>query len=418
MKMKQSLNLKKKLFSITLILGASLAFTACLPEGRGPGAGEGTASEPEAVVLAADLDAVAVESLILEAGDHYEQVYVAGQLEAQDEYNVLPYIGGVVEEIMVQVGDEVKAGDVLYTLDTGDMETSKTDTLTSLNRSKEQAYNSLVLSRNDLTTSQTSLDNAQKNYEDNLRLFEGGFITQAAMDGYENALESARVGYDRAVINLENAQYAYDGAVDTYNDSARDFEANLGDMTVTSPIDGTVTRVDVQVDVTNNMNAGITVTGTGNILVTGTIIESYINEVATGQEASIEIKNNQEIITGQVTSVAATSSNSYYPIEVSVDTSSDTLRPGMFAGITINTQLAEAIITVPKTAILGTGTTKYVFVDSDGMAEKTVVSLGRDFGGLVEITEGLAVGDELIVEGQVYLENGTPLIVNNEVGLE
>jgi len=415
---KKSLNLKKRLFSITLLLGLSVALSACLPEGRVPGGAGGTGSEGESTLLATNLEAVAVESLILEAGNHYEQVYVAGQLEAQDAYNVLPYIGGVVEEIMVQVGDVVNAGEVLYTLDTGDMEVSKTDTLTALNRSKEQAYNSLLLSRNDLTSSQTSLDNAQKNYEDNLRLLEGGFITQVAMDGYENALENARIGYDRAVINLENAQYAYDGAVDTYNDSARDFEANLADMTVTSPIDGTVTRIDVQVDVTNNMNAGITVTGTGNILVTGSIIESYINEVATGQEALIEVKNSQEIIKGQVTSVAASSANSYYPIEISLDTSSDTLRPGMFAGITINTQLAKDIITVPKTAILGTGSTKYVFVDLEGMAEKTLVSLGRDFGGLVEITEGLAVGDELIVEGQVYLENGTPLIVNNEVGLE
>lgn len=404
--------MKKKLLNITLTLVTITMLAACVPSRGGT-----TTVQGQEVGMENELEAVAVESMTLDLSDHYEQIYISGQLEAQEEYNVLPYTVGVVSEILVEVGDQVEEGDVLYILDSADLETNRDDTLVSLQRSKDQAYNSLVLAQNDLSSSKMSLENAQKNYEDNLRLFDGGFITQSAIDGYEDGLESAQIGYDRALITLQNAQSAYDGSVDSYSDTARDFSNNLEDMVVTSPIKGSVTKVDVQVDVTNNMNAGVTVTGTGNILVAGSVIERYINEVASGQDATVEIKAVDRSLKGQVTSVASSSSNSYYPIEVTLENGNGDLKAGMFAGVTVNTNLVEGIITIPKTSIIGTGSTKFVFLDQGNVASRTLVTVGRDFGAVVEITDGLSPGDALIIEGQVYLEEGTPLIVNNDTAL-
>lgn len=403
-------DMKKKLLSTTLLMLLLASLSACASSNaRGLGTGEedGEATANEVVKT------VAVETMVLEASDHYEEVYLAGQLAAEEAYKVLPYTSGVVSEILVAVGDEVKVGDVLYLLDEEDLMTSKEDTLVSLQRSKDQSYNSLMLAQHDLASGEMNLASAQKNYEDNLTLFESGLITQLAMNGYEDALASSKIAYDRLVISLANAESYYESSVDSYQDSQRNFAENLEDMTVTSPIDGRVTSIDVQVGVTNNMNAGVTVTGGGDILVTGSVIEKYINQVAVGQTAQVEVKAVDKTLQGVVTTVATTSSNSYYPIEVTLDNKDGDLKAGMFAGVTISTDLIEDIITVPKTAILGTGSTKYVYLDKDGFASKTIVSQGRDFGQVVEITEGLTLGDRLVIEGHYYLEEGSGLMVAN-----
>lgn len=408
-------NMKKKLLNTTLLIVAVASLSACTTSNaRGVGAGT---NDGQAVVEET-LKTVAVETIILEPSDHYEQIYLVGQLEAKEAYNVLPYTAGLVSEILVEVGDEVEAGDVLYLLDSDDLMTTRDDTLVSLQRAKDQAYNSLILAKNDLSSSEMTLSNAEKNYKDNLRLFEGGFITQSALDGYEDVFENSQIAYDRVGISLQNTQSAYESAVDSYEDSVRDFSDSLGDMTITSPIAGTVTKIDVQVDVNNNMNAGVTVTGSGDILVTGSVIEKYINLIEVGQQSSVEIKAVGKTIEGQVTSVAMSSGNSYYPIEVTLENDNGNLKAGMFAGVTVDTTLIEEIITVPKTSILGTGSTKYVYLNVAGLASKAIVTLGREFGDVVEITQGLAAEDVLIVEGHYYLDEGTSLTVNNEDELQ
>lgn len=406
--------MKKQLLKLSGLLLVVVSLAGCTMPSRGGAGGTGpgsdASSDADATVMAKVLDEVAVETITLSEGDHYNQLYVVGKLQAENEYNVLPYTAGVVEEIMVQVGDHVKAGDVLYVLDSADLITNRDNALQSSQTSKDQAYNSRLLSEKDLQSSQMNLDNATKNYEDNLQLFEGGFITQAAMDGYTDALTSAQISYERSSVSYSNSKISYNQAVTSYENSVVDFENNLSDMTVTSPIDGLVSRIDVQVDVTNNMNAGVLVTGSQNMLVSGSVIEKYVNLMEVGLQAVVEVEAIDKTYTGNLVSVATSSSNSYYPIEVALDNKDGLLKAGMYAGVTIDAELIEGIITVPKTALLSSGSTKFVFTNVDGIAAKVLVQVGRDFGEVVEITEGLTAGDELVVDGQVYLEDGTPLL--------
>ena len=91
------------------------------------------------------------------------------------------------------------------------------------------------------------------------------------------------------------------------------------------------------------------------------------------------------------------------------------LRPGMFSKIMLNLGKGNAIL-VPNIAIIKqTGTNNmYIFVNKNNVAVKKLVKTGRMFDDKIEIMEGLANGDEIIVVGQNKLENQTPIDIKND----
>lgn len=82
------------------------------------------------------------------------------------------------------------------------------------------------------------------------------------------------------------------------------------------------------------------------------------------------------------------------------------LRPGLFAQVEIALDSRSDAIVVPEQAIWPVGQDKTVFVVVDGKAVQTVVQLGERQPGLVEVTAGIEVGDEVVTAGQMKLYDG------------
>ena len=90
------------------------------------------------------------------------------------------------------------------------------------------------------------------------------------------------------------------------------------------------------------------------------------------------------------------------------------LRPGMLLQITLLRSIDEALI-LPEKALLPIQNRQYVFVlTPDNRAKQVEVSIGRRKPGVVEITQGLKPGDEVIVEGLVRLRDGIPVDVRED----
>jgi RND family efflux transporter MFP subunit len=87
---------------------------------------------------------------------------------------------------------------------------------------------------------------------------------------------------------------------------------------------------------------------------------------------------------------------------------SETLWPG----ILVNTKLiirTEDAVTVPSAAVQRSQSGNYVFVVQDGKAHVQPVKVSRTFQGNSVVTEGLAGGEDVIVDGQLLLSEGTPV---------
>lgn len=84
------------------------------------------------------------------------------------------------------------------------------------------------------------------------------------------------------------------------------------------------------------------------------------------------------------------------------------LKPGMFLNVDLLRDARRAIV-IPEEALVPEQNRQYVFVVKDGMAEKREVRIGSRRPGNVEIVEGLAVGERIVVEGTVKLREGGPV---------
>ena len=92
----------------------------------------------------------------------------------------------------------------------------------------------------------------------------------------------------------------------------------------------------------------------------------------------------------------------------------DLLRPGMLLQITLLRSIDDALL-LPEKALMPIQNRQYVFkLTPDGSAKQVEVVIGRRKPGIVEITEGVAPGDKVIVEGLVRLRDGVPVSVRED----
>jgi len=84
------------------------------------------------------------------------------------------------------------------------------------------------------------------------------------------------------------------------------------------------------------------------------------------------------------------------------------LRPGMLMTVTIINDVRESLV-VPESALLQVGSDTYVYLaGDDGLAHRTLISVGVRRVGYVEVVEGLKVGDLIVTEGGFKLQNRAP----------
>jgi membrane fusion protein (multidrug efflux system) len=98
-------------------------------------------------------------------------------------------------------------------------------------------------------------------------------------------------------------------------------------------------------------------------------------------------------------------------ITVNVTGRASDLRPGAFVRVNITTDTHEQAVLVPKVALLKENGEDYVYIAADAVAVKRPVRLGYTSGGMVEITDGIIPGEQVVVAGHTALKEKSLLEV-------
>ena len=277
---------------------------------------------------------LAIQSAKVKKGEIVSIVSAPGNVKAETEVQISAYVMGKVSRLPVKEGDLVKKGQILVQIDP-----------TNYAAQVKQARASLELAKANLA--QTELI-----YKRKQELFTAGLISQEENEGTTTQFNLDQARLTQAEASLEQAQ-------DTYSKT-----------TITSPINGTVVQLNVEVGevvVTGTMNnAGsviMVVADMSQMEVESQVDESDVKDIKIGQPAGIEVdailnKTFQgevsEVGNAAIASVTSSSSNASvnYTVKVRFTDRLDDLKSGMSANVDITTSNKKDILLIPIQSVV------------------------------------------------------------------
>lgn len=282
------------------------------------------------------------------------QQYTA-QLEAKTLNNITAQAGGRVKQILVAVGDRVAAGQVVARMEA------------------TQA-----------SAAQIQLADAKTNFARMDELYKVGGISKAQWEQAKSALEQAKLSYGNASENT----------------------------LLRSPISGFVTAKNYDNgDVTSPAQPILVIQQVSPLKVVVNVSEQYYTRLKPGLEAHLSVEAlGEQTFSGRITKVYPTVDATTHTVgvEIEVANKDQRLRPGMYARLSLDFGVRQALTISDKAIVRQAGSgIRYVYVLKEGKAVYREVELGELQDGRYEALRGIEPGEQLIISAPSRLKNGT-----------
>lgn len=167
-----------------------------------------------------------------------ERVSASGKIYPQRDVKLSPDVSGEVVELYVTEGDSVVAGQPLAKIKPDIYQAILDRARAALNTSKANH----LQAKSALTQASAEYEKAEKNYNRNKSLHDQKVISDADWELIETAYKTAKAGYESAQMNVDAAQYNVQSA----EASVKEAEEDLRKTSIFSPLNGIVTRLNVE----------------------------------------------------------------------------------------------------------------------------------------------------------------------------
>jgi RND family efflux transporter MFP subunit len=360
-----------------------------------------------------------------------------GYVVADRKAAVSPKISGRLEFLGVDTGSRVKPGQLIARLEHRDLDAQLSEANSSLanfQSARAQAEAELEQSRAILAQAQANMQKSRLELARQTSLLEGGVTSKSESD---KATAQARV--DEGQVRSAEAQIkAAKAKIESSSQQIRSaeariklFEAQLEYMSIRSPFEGLVISKDAEVGETvapaiyggaTTRGSVVTIVDPNTLEVEVDINESDIGKISPGlaAEVSLDALPNEKLA-AEVRKIVPTADRQKATVKVKVSFKQIDPRilPDMNAKVTflqkpLAGQSAEITrVTVPKAAIQQRDGNSIVFIFNEGRAVSQGVAVGSEFGERIEIKQGLAGGERVIVQGGGNLTDGTRVRLKN-----
>jgi RND family efflux transporter MFP subunit len=308
---------------------------------------------------------VAVIKIAYEPFKHF--IDVQGRVEGDENVTVSAKMGGVVNRILVNEGDEVREGQTLAELEN-----------TVLQQSLEEVNTALAFA--------TDVYEKQKNLWDQ------------------------KIGSEMQFLSAKNNKEGLEKKRSTLKEQ-------LELSKIKSPINGVIDAVDIKIgqSLMPGMPA-IRVVNLNTLKVKAEISETYAAKVKKGNDVVIFFPDLDKEITSKIfyTSKVINNITRTFSAEANLDEQNPDYRPNMIVVLKVVDYQKDSSIVIPINYIQQSGTSSYVYVantqNRKKMATKREIKVGQIYNGKAEITEGLNLNDQLITVG--YLDLAESMLIN------
>jgi membrane fusion protein (multidrug efflux system) len=289
-----------------------------------------------------------------------DALLLPGETEAWHDVRLASEIDGIVERIDPREGHAVKEGQLIATIEVSALKAA-------------------------LDHAQASFDLADKLYQRRKLLSQRNVIAKEELDRSANERTLA-------LSNLRRAKVKYE----------RGF--------LHSPINGLVNHLHI--DVGEFVDRGDPVADLVNvdkIKINVNVPELDVRYLRGGQQAMVTVDAFPgRRLPGKIDFVAykADPATKTFRIRVLIRNPDREIRPGMIVRVAFLRRIIPDALVVPLFALVDKGGERIIFVEKDGIAYARTVSIGIIEGDRIQITEGLEIGDHVIVNGQTEVEEG------------
>ena len=307
-----------------------------------------------------EIAAIPVSVKVVEPVSIRDVVYLPGETEAYEDVKVAANAAGRVEWIGPREGQTVQKGALLAKID-----------VSAHKAALEHAKAACNLA-NDLC-------------ERRRRLYANKIIAREELDQSETQLKLALTDLDQIKVRYNHG-----------------FPK--------SPITGIINHLYVDVGEYADIGKPIAdIVNIDKIKINVRVPELDVRYVKRGQKTPIKIDAFAErplIGTVDFVSFKADPATKTFLVRSVIDNREHDIRPGMIGRVAFVRRIIADTVAVPLFAIVDKGGDRMVFIEKDGLAESRTISIGVIEGDRVQITNGLNVGDHLIVKGHTEVEDG------------
>lgn len=346
------------------------------------------------------VDVVAVTGL--RPSESFGTVNASGYVVAQRQAQVASKGTGRLEYLGVQLGAQVKAGDVIARIEQADVTANVRETRARLDVAKAA-----------LANAKPELEDAALNHGRLQELLAKTFVTQAEFD-----IALARLRRARAAVRSTEA------AIMAATAELQAAEAQLESTNIRAPFDGTIVKKYAEIGevvaplAASSVSRGVVVlvADLTSLMVEAEVSESMIGKIRQGQTADIMLDAIPEKrYRGVVSQIVPTADRSKASVLIKIQflNLDDLVLPEMSAKVAVRTggdseRRLNALpgVGLPKAALIVREGRHLALVVKDGLAVERTLQVEQDLGGLVEVKGALEPGDDVIINPPPHLKAG------------
>ncbi|AIG28954.1 efflux RND transporter periplasmic adaptor subunit [Brevibacillus sp. 7WMA2] len=414
MKLKAKTTMNKKM----ILVAASALF---LVAGCSNQAAENTPTEQTESVTPVQIEMSKLGTVSSSAG-------FTAKLAPSQDVQLSPKLSGKITSLPVRLGQYVKQGETLFSVDEQDVinsikqaEAAYQVAKANLNQAGNSSSQGLEQAKNSLSQAQTALQDAERNQQRMQTLFNQGAI---ALQQYEQAntqLANARTAVANAQEGLKAATQmsavgVSEASVKQAAVSLENARTQLGNAVVKAPFSGYISSVNGAVgQVASPQSPIVTLVNTNPLVVKANLSEQDISQVKVGDEVKVNITALGKEMTAKVTAVSPVMDQQLkaYPIEISIPNPNNELKADMVVNMNLVGQQGKGQekVVVPRKAVFDRDGKQYVYIVEGEIAKQVAVTTGEGSSESIEILTGIKADQQVVVKGQTLLKDGSKVTI-------
>jgi RND family efflux transporter MFP subunit len=347
------------------------------------------------------------------------EVDLSGTLTSPEQARISSEVAGIVRDVRVQLGTEVRAGDVIARLEPRELQLALDRAESALRQVEAQlGIDHLKEQRPPADDQIASVRQATANRDDARSAFERaqqlsgrGLLTQADRDSAETRLKIAEANYQATLDTVHSLKASLQDRRASYELAQK----KVADAVIRAPVAGSISERLIQPGEFIRENIPVATIVQMNPLKLKTAIqEKHASLITPGQTVEFDV----EAFLGRkfkgriaYVSPAVDQATRTFAVEALVDNADRQLKPGFFAKGVVLTRVDENVLAVAEDSISTLAGVSTVYVIEGGKARAQQVTLGARQNSLVEITSGLKGNESLATSNLSQLATGVTVQV-------